>query len=176
MKRSIVAALIAALSITGAIGVSAASGDGHKATTAKKAKGKRGPRGLRGPRGFKGAQGPAGIASITRVNGPAVYQGWSGSGSEVQSSTATCPAGTYVTGGGYNSSVIENFIEYSISSATQHSVIAVNYFDQGGTITAQAVCVGGGGLTAASVRSKKTPQAVLAKAQQLQSAIDADRK
>lgn len=174
MKRSIVAALIAALSITGAIGVSAASGDGgQKASASASKKGKRGPR---GKRGFTGPQGPAGIASITRVNGPAVYQGSFGSGSEVQTSTATCPAGMYVTGGGYNSSVIENFVEYSISSATQHSVIAVNYFNQGGTITAQAVCVGGGGLTAASVRSRKTPQAVLAKAQQLQSALDADRK
>lgn len=171
MKRSLVAALIAALSITGAIGVSAASGDDHKASTAKK--GKRGPR---GPRGFRGPQGPAGIANITRVNGPAVYQGPFGSGLEVQTSTATCPAGTYVTGGGYKSDLIENFIEYAMSSPTQYSVIAVNEFNQGGTITAHAICAGGSGLTASSVRSKKTPQAVLAKARQMQSDLDAQRK
>lgn len=174
MKRSIVAALIAALSITGAIGVSAASGDGgQKASASASKKGKRGPR---GKRGFTGPQGPAGIASISRVAGPSVYQGPLGSGSEVKTSTATCPAGTYVTGGGYNSSIIENFIEFEWSSATQYSVIAVNYFNQGGTITAQAICAAGPGLTAAGVRSKKPPQAVLAKAQQMQSAIDAQRK
>lgn len=173
MKRSIVAALIAALSITGAIGVSAASGDNHKAGVAKSKRGKRGPRGFTG---LRGPAGPAGIANITRTLGPAVYQGPFGSGSEVQTSTATCPAGTYVTGGGYKSDLIENFIEYEISSPTQYSVIAVNEFNQGGTITAQAICAGGAGLSASSVRSKQAPQAVLAKAQQLQSQVDADRK
>ncbi len=173
MKRSIVAALIAALSITGAIGVSAASGDNQKAGAAKSKRGKRGPRGFTGSRG---PAGPAGIASISRVNGPAVYQGPFGSGLEVQTSTATCPVGTFVTGGGYKSDLIENFIEYSISSATQYSVIAVNEFSQGGTITAQAICAAGSGLSASSVRSKKSPQAVLAKAQQMQSDLDAQRK
>ncbi len=71
----------------------------------------------------------------------------------VASSTATCPAGTYVTGGGYVAGSIEDLVEYALSSPTQYSVIAVNDFSQPNSIQAQAICAGGGGGVASSVRA-----------------------
>src|SRR4051794_5457336 len=53
--------------------------------------------GARGPQGPQGPAGPAGVAAITRVDGNTASQGAFGSGTEVQTSTATCPAGSYVT-------------------------------------------------------------------------------
>src|SRR4051794_12285451 len=67
-------------------------------------------RGARGPHGTQGPPGPAGVAALTRVDGPAVPQGAFGSGTEVQTSTATCPAGTFVTGGGYELGTIDDIV------------------------------------------------------------------
>lgn len=176
MKKSLATALIAALGAFALIGVSAAAGDrsdGHSAQTAKK-EGKRGPRGPRGPRGFQGPAGPAGpagIANVARVSGPSAYQGAPGSGYEVNSSTATCPPGSYVTGGGFDSDAPDNVVAYAWASATQYGVIAINEWVSSNSITAQAICARGAGLSASS-RSKKTPARVVRKVKQLQSSVD----
>lgn len=183
MKKSVVAALVAALAVFALLGVSAAaqqSDEGAGAKTAKaKVKAKRGPRGLRGPRGFQGpagAAGPAGIAGITRVNGSAAYQSGYGYGSEVGLSVATCPAGSYVTGGGFDMGTIFNYSNYEISTPTQYSVIAVNENSGSSSVTAQAICASGGGISASAVRSKKPSKAVLGKAKALQTEVDSKRK
>jgi hypothetical protein len=128
--------------------------------------------GAAGPAGPAGPTGPSGTSSITRVNGPRVAQGAFGSGTEVQLSTATCPAGTYVTGGGFDAESIENFVGYAHSSLTQYAVIAVNEFSQAGSITAQAVCAGGSSVVASRVRSRAAPPSAIALARRMQSELD----
>lgn len=175
LKKALIAALVAALSITAVVGVSAASGDSHSLNAAKSQgkRGKRGPRGLPGP---AGPAGPAGVASVIRVTASPTYQGGWGSGSEVQTSTATCPAGTFVTGGGFKSQSIDNIVAFQISSPTQYSVISVNEYSSASSIAAHAICGAGPGLVASGVRSKKTPKAVEAKAELLQEQVDTKRK
>lgn len=136
----------------------------------------RGPAGPAGPAGAPGAPGAAGVASITRVDGPAVAQGAFGSGSEVQTSTATCPPGSFVTGGGYNSQGIDNLIEYAKSSPTQYSVIAVNFRNVATTISAHAICAAGPGLAPAIARSTAVPASVAARASALQDEVNAGRQ
>lgn len=132
-----------------------------------------GATGPTGPAGPTGATGPAGLTSLSRVDGPASPQGPFGSGTEVNSSTATCPSGRFVTGGGFDSSNIDNLIEYAKSSPTQYSVIAVNESSTAVTITAQAICAAGNGVSAASVRSKRAPAAVVSLAEKMQKQVDA---
>lgn len=105
--------------------------------------------------GPQGAQGPPGLTSITRVNAPATPQGPFGSGTEVQASTATCPAGMFVTGGGFNAASIDDIVGFAISGPTTYTVIAVNEFSSAGSISAHAVCATGAGVSAsrASLRS-----------------------
>jgi hypothetical protein len=53
-----------------------------------------------------------------------------------------------VVGGGYDSSIIENDIEYALrTSPTTYTIIAVNDGPFSGTVNAQAVCASGAGLT-----------------------------
>jgi hypothetical protein len=108
----------------------------------------RGPRGPRGKRGPRGPAGPAGIAALTALDGPAVPQCAYGSGGcEVASSTATCPAGTYVVGGGFQGSTPGDTIVYARRVSTSaYGVIAVNFWDTPATISAQAICAGGQGI------------------------------
>jgi hypothetical protein len=132
-------------------------------------------RGNAGPAGPQGPAGPAGVAAVTRVFGATVSQGAFGSGLEVQTSTATCPAGTYVTGGGYRTGSIEDIVSFALSSPTQYSVIAVNEFNQIGSITAQAMCAGGAGVVASRAHTTTTPAAVLRRAAELQQQLDSNR-
>jgi hypothetical protein len=128
-------------------------------------------RGPAGPAGPAGAPGTAGIASIVRVDGPVVAQGGFGSGSGVQTATATCPAGAFATGGGYNSAGIDNLIEYAKSSPTSYSVIAVNFSNTATTISAHVICAAGSGLTGTLARSSSAPPEVLKRAQQLRAQL-----
>jgi hypothetical protein len=130
--------------------------------------------GLPGAAGPAGASGPAGLASLTHPGGPAVFQGALGSGSEVASSTATCPAGTFVTGGGYVSSIIDNVVEYAVGGATTYTVIAVNQFSQSGTIQAQAFCAGGAGVSSASAAAHSDAKPAIAElVQAMQAKVNA---
>jgi hypothetical protein len=134
-----------------------------------------GATGPAGPAGAPGAPGPAGLTSLTRVDSAAVPQGAFGSGTEVQTATATCPAGSFVTGGGYVAGTIDDIVSFAKSGVTQYSVIAVNEFNTAGSITAQAICASGAGVTARSVRSSATPAAILDKTRSLQAELDAHR-
>lgn len=105
--------------------------------------GARGPQGPAGPAGLPGAQGAQGaagtLASTTVVKGPDVPSGASGSGTNVQASTATCPAGTVVTGGGWDTGV-RDFIANANPSGNGYFVIAVNTGSLTSHIQAYAVC------------------------------------
>jgi hypothetical protein len=101
-----------------------------------------GPRGARGPQGIQGAQGipgplgatgPAGTfsaANVTEVPGPLATANILGSGSSVATSTATCPPGSALLGGGYindsNSFVDGTTADSGPLSANAWSVIIVN--------------------------------------------------
>jgi hypothetical protein len=133
------------------------------------------PAGATGPAGPAGAPGPAGLTSLTRVDSAPVPQGAFGSGAEVQTATATCPAGSFVTGGGYVAGTIDDIVSFAKSGVTQYSVIAVNEFNTAGSIAAEAICASGAGVTARSVRSTATPAAITDKARSLQAELDAQR-
>jgi hypothetical protein len=134
-----------------------------------------GPAGPAGPAGAAGPQGPnGGLSAPANVDGNTAFQGAFGSGSEVASSTATCPAGSAVTGGGFKTGSIEDFVEYAQAGTGTYTVIAVNEFSQAGSITAQAVCVPAGGSgVARAARSSSPSTATLVHA--LQAKIDARR-
>jgi hypothetical protein len=128
---------------------------------------------VQGPQGAQGLQGPPGLTSITRVNGPATPQGAFGSGTEVKSSTATCPAGTFVTGGGYNSATIDNVVEFANSSPTTYTVIAVNEFSGASSISAHAICASGAGVSATRASLHSNAATADGLVQSLQSRVNA---
>jgi len=97
------------------------------------------------PAGATGPAGPAGIAGVSTVDGPAGAYGTSGADA-VESSIATCPPGSRVVGGGFNSTAIYSFVEFAKADATSYGVIVVNNGPNPGTITAQAICASGPGL------------------------------
>ena len=77
-----------------------------------------------------------------------------------------------MTGGGYNSSTIDNVVEFAKSSATTYVVIAVNQFTSASSISAHAICAAGNvTATRAAVRSQATSVADLV--QQMQAAANA---
>jgi hypothetical protein len=117
----------------------------------------RGPRGFTGVAGANGANGatgpmgPAGIALIGAVGGPAgAMCAYGGGACQVGSSTATCPAGTVVLGGGYTSDSTNLSVPFTArTSGTTFDVIGINYDASARSITAQAICATGPGVSSA---------------------------
>ena len=126
---------------------------------------------VRGPRGFQGAQGlpgPSGIASVSTVDGPAgAYCAGGGGSCSVASSLATCPAGSRVVGGGFDSSAIFSFVEFAKAGATTYGVIVVNDGPSSGTITAQAICASGPGIASARATAASERDAIRARVREL---------
>jgi hypothetical protein len=112
----------------------------------------RGARGPQGPQGPQGNQGAVGIATVGSTAGPATGMCANGGGScQVGSSTAECPSGSVVVGGGYVSSSVDVVVPYALRvTGTTYGVIAINYTATPETIQAQAICAVGPGATAAS--------------------------
>jgi hypothetical protein len=97
-------------------------------------------RGPQGPAGAPGAPGPAGaLAATVEATGPTVPMGSLGSGTNVQASTAECPAGTVVTGGGWDGGV-RVFISQAKRSGNGYFVIGVNTAAESVGLQAQAIC------------------------------------
>jgi hypothetical protein len=142
------------LSVLGSTSLGSAAGNAIQTVRGGKAKAaqqvRRGPRGPRGFRGRPGPAGPAGIARLGAIDGPAAFQcADGGGGCQVAASTATCPAGSYVVGGGFDGSTPGEGIVYAKRvSPTSYGVIAVNFWPTDGTITAQAICASGSGIQA----------------------------
>lgn len=120
-------------------------------------KGNRGPRGFEGPLGPGGAPGLAGIARLIYVDGPADSQcslllACPPGESPVGFSVATCPADSYVVGGGFTTEHIENWITDVHVGNKSYAVTAVNYWDGHPTssIQAKAICASGPGITASA--------------------------
>jgi hypothetical protein len=109
-----------------------------------------GAAGAAGPAGPAGASGPGGVTKVTTVDGPAVGMCPSGAGDcQTAVSTAICPSGSFVVGGGWQSSSNDTVVESArATTATSYLVIAINYAATTGTISAHAICASGPGLSA----------------------------
>ena len=119
----------------------------------------RGPRGFTGARGLQGPAGPqgsAGITQITTVDGPATAQcAYPGGECQIATSSAVCPTGFKVVGGGHISTGFTNIVLFSaITGAQTYSVVAENESSSANTIKATANCLAGPGLMATSAASK----------------------
>lgn len=160
-----------------ATGVSVAANDdgGTRKATASKAKqgprgktGKTGKAGAAGPQGSQGPQGPAGangangaagpagaVSGTSRVDGPIVTNCAYGGPSScvVNSSLATCPAGTVVTGGGYDVGVGVIAVT-SRQFGNAWGVISWNDGGSARTTQAFATCASGTGAAARTVTAK----------------------
>jgi hypothetical protein len=103
--------------------------------------GPQGPKGATGPAGPVGATGPAGaFASISTVKGPTTFLAAFGAGA-VGISTATCPAGTTLIGGGWQGGGIAATVSWNgPSNANQWSVLMTNDDEVSTTFSAVAVC------------------------------------
>jgi hypothetical protein len=81
----------------------------------------------------------------------------------VASSTATCPAGYRVVGGGFNAEPIFTFVQFAKAGGTIYGVIGINDGPNPGNITAQAICASGPGIGATrSVRTAPSARALRA--------------
>ena len=169
MRNAVIAAVVAAV-------VAAASGtaativvtsknikNGTIQTVDISAKAKRALKGnrasarLRGAPGVDGAPGLAGIARLIYVDGPVDNQcslllTCPPEESPVGFSVATCPADSYVVGGGFTTEHIENWITDVHVGNKSYAVTAVNYWDGNPTssIQAKAICASGPGITASA--------------------------
>src|SRR6478736_2327181 len=103
------------------------------------------PRGPQGPAGDPGNQGPPGVATVGSVSGPAGPMCANGGGAcQVGSSTATCPAGSVVVGGGWTSDSVTVTVPFAArTGGTTYGVIGINYDPADRSITAQAICAVG---------------------------------
>jgi Collagen triple helix repeat (20 copies) len=72
-------------------------------------RGFRGPRGHRGPRGFRGLPGPAGPPGPPGIVGTQIVQATSAANAATpKQALAVCPAGTFLTGGGFSTSALSS--------------------------------------------------------------------
>ena len=110
------------------------------------------PRGRQGDPGDPGDPGPPGIATVGSVSGPAGPMCMqSGGACQVGSSTATCPAGSVVVGGGWTSDSVTVTVPFAArTGGTTYGVIGINYDPADRSITAQAICAVGPGVSAAA--------------------------
>ena len=110
------------------------------------------PRGRQGDPGDPGDPGPPGIATVGSISGsagPMCMQ--SGGACQVGSSTATCPAGSVVVGGGWTSDSVTVTVPFAArTGGTTYGVIGINYDPADRSITAQAICAVGPGVSAAA--------------------------
>jgi len=111
----------------------------------------RGPRGPQGDIGFPGDPGPPGVATVGAAAGPAGSMCASGGGAcQVAGSTASCPAGSVVVGGGWVTSSTDLVVSFAQrTGGTTYGVIGINYSATPETVTAQAICAVGPGVSAA---------------------------
>jgi hypothetical protein len=73
-----------------------------------------------------------------------------GGACQVAGSTATCPAGSVVVGGGWVTGSTDIVVPFAQrTGGTTYGVIAINYSGGSETITAQAICAVGPGVSAA---------------------------
>lgn len=109
----------------------------------------RGPRGPQGDIGFTGDPGPPGISTVGAAAGPAGLTCANGGGAcQVASSTATCPAGSVVVGGGWVTSSTDLVVSFAQrTGGTTYGVIGINYTATPETVTAQAICAVGPGVS-----------------------------
>jgi hypothetical protein len=116
----------------------------------------RGPQGPAGDPGDQGNPGPAGIATVGSVSGPAGPMCADGGGAcQVGSSTATCPAGSVVVGGGWTSDSVTVTVPFSArTGGTTYGVIGINYDASARSITAQAICAVGPGVQSAAASTQ----------------------
>lgn len=132
-------------------------------------RGAKGPQGLQGLQGPQGPQGSPGIMQLTRVEGNTITLcGYNGGACSVGTSTATCPTGYYVVGGGYGS---DGAVLVPISAATDstsYSVLGVNLSaSTSASLIAQAICAHGAGLQAAKAKVAGTRSDLAAAADKL---------
>jgi hypothetical protein len=114
-------------------------------------KGRRGPKGPQGPKGATGATGPKGatgatgaagaFATISTVKGPTVFLSGFGAGA-VGSSSATCPVGTQVIGGGWQGGGISATVSYNAPTGVPNTwgVLMTNDEETGTSFNAVATC------------------------------------
>jgi hypothetical protein len=116
----------------------------------------RGPRGPAGDPGDQGDPGPPGIATVGSVSGPAGPMCADGGGAcQVASSTATCPAGSVVVGGGWTSDSVTLAVPFAArTGGTTYGVIGINFDSAGRSITAQAICAVGPGVQSAAATTR----------------------
>jgi hypothetical protein len=94
-----------------------------------------------GPAGAQGPAGPAGIASLTVVDGAEVNV----PSGEVGGATATCPAGTAVSGTGFNASI--GFVGFVKRFGNFVGIGVINDTTLPIAISAEAICASGPGVT-----------------------------
>ena len=144
----------------------------HASRRGRGRRGRRGPRGFKGPAGPAGAPGAAGLTRIASADGPVAFQcSTGGGGCQVALSTATCPAGSFAVGGGFNASTPNNVVAYAKRGVSTYAVIATNYSSTSATLTAQVVCASGAGVSASSRRINRTPAAARRKLEQLRAQL-----
>ncbi|HEY4277394.1 MAG TPA: hypothetical protein VGM91_04180 [Conexibacter sp.] len=109
-----------------------------------------GPPGLQGPAGPSGAQGPSGMQNATEVVGNTAFLPDGG----VASSTAQCPPGMIVLGGGWdgvNAPPVAATVSYNKPyGGTSWGVIMVDNGGGGSTFRAVATCAPGSNAAIAS--------------------------
>lgn len=120
----------------------------------------RGPRGLAGVRGPVGAAGPVGpsgpagpsgaggVTKVTTLDTAPVAMCPSGLACSTGDALAICPSGSFVVGGGFaTSSADVDVVMARATTATSYAVIATNSAATVQTISAQAICASGPGLS-----------------------------